>query len=56
MVIAQTVIALPLVAGFSAAALQHVDPDFRVQMAGLGAGRLRSGRSWSKHDSRSSPQ
>ena len=42
MVIAQTAIALPLVAGFSTAALQHVDPDFRVQMQALGAGRLRS--------------
>jgi len=42
MVIAQTVIALPLVAGLSAAALQHVDPEFRVQMLALGAGRVRS--------------
>jgi tungstate transport system permease protein len=42
MVIAQTAIALPLVAGFATAALQHVDPDFRVQMLALGAGRLRS--------------
>jgi tungstate transport system permease protein len=42
MVVAQTAIALPLVAGLSAAALQHVDPDFRVQMQALGAGRVRS--------------
>jgi tungstate transport system permease protein len=42
MVIAQTAIALPLVAGLSAAALQHVDPEFRLQMRALGAGRLRS--------------
>jgi tungstate transport system permease protein len=42
MVIAQTVIALPLVAGLSAAALQHVDPEFRMQMLALGAGRVRS--------------
>jgi tungstate transport system permease protein len=42
MVIAQTVIALPLVAGLSAASLQHVDPEFRVQMQALGAGRARS--------------
>jgi tungstate transport system permease protein len=42
MVIAQTAIALPLVAGLSTAALQHVDPDFRVQMQALGAGRVRS--------------
>lgn len=37
MVIAQAVIAFPLVAGISAAALQQVDPDFRVQMEALGA-------------------
>ncbi len=42
MVIAQTVIALPLVAGLSSASLQHVDPEFRVQMQALGAGRVRS--------------
>jgi tungstate transport system permease protein len=42
MVIAQTAIALPLVAGLSAAGLQHVDPEFRLQMQALGAGRLRS--------------
>lgn len=42
MVIAQAVIALPLVAGISAAALQQVDPDFRVQMEALGASRGRA--------------
>jgi tungstate transport system permease protein len=42
MVIAQTVIALPLVAGLSAASLQQVDPEFRLQMQALGAGRIRS--------------
>jgi len=42
MVIAQASIALPLVAGISAAALQHVDPDFRVQMEALGATRTRA--------------
>lgn len=42
MTIAQTLIALPLVAGISAAALQQVDPEFRTQMRGLGAGRWRS--------------
>jgi len=42
MVIAQTAIGLPLVAGLSAAALQHVDPDFRVQMQALGASRTRA--------------
>jgi tungstate transport system permease protein len=42
MVIAQTAIALPLVAGLSAASLQQVDPEFRLQMQALGAGRVRS--------------
>jgi len=42
MVIAQALIATPLVAGISTAALQQVDPEFRTQMLGLGAGRLRS--------------
>ncbi len=42
MILAQTLIAFPLVAGISAAALQQVDPDFRIQMRGLGASRLRS--------------
>jgi tungstate transport system permease protein len=42
MVVAQATIGLPLVAGLSAAALQHVDPDFRVQMQALGASRARA--------------
>ena len=42
MVIAQTAIALPLVAGLSTAALQHVDPELRLQMQALGASRVRS--------------
>jgi tungstate transport system permease protein len=42
MVLAQTAIALPLVAGLSSAALQHVDPELRLQMQALGAGRWRS--------------
>jgi len=42
MVLAQAVIALPLVAGISAAALQQVDPDFRPQMEALGATRARA--------------
>lgn len=42
MVIAQSAIALPLVAGISAAALQQVDPDFRVQMKALGASPARA--------------
>ena len=40
--LAQAVIALPLVASISAAALQQVDPDFRVQMEALGASRARA--------------
>lgn len=42
MVIAQAVIALPLVAGLSAAGLAQIDPDFRVQMQALGATRARA--------------
>lgn len=42
MVIAQATIALPLVAGISAAGLAQVDPDFRVQMEALGATRARA--------------
>jgi tungstate transport system permease protein len=42
MVIAQAAIATPLVAGISAAGLQQVDPDFRVQMEALGATRARA--------------
>lgn len=42
MVIAQASIAVPLVAGISAAALQQIDPEFRVQMEALGATRTRA--------------
>jgi tungstate transport system permease protein len=42
MVLAQGVIALPVVVGLSAAALQQVDPEFRLQMEALGATRLRA--------------
>jgi tungstate transport system permease protein len=42
MVVAQAVIAFPLVAGISAASLQQVDPDFRMQMEALGATRGRA--------------
>jgi tungstate transport system permease protein len=42
MIVAQTLIALPVAAGLSTAAVQQLDPDFRTQMRGLGAGRLRS--------------
>lgn len=39
MVIAQAVIASPLVAGFSLAAIQSVNPKLRLQMISLGANR-----------------
>ena len=42
MVVAQAVIAFPLVAGISAASLQQIDPDFRLQMEALGATRARA--------------
>ena len=42
MILAQAAIGTPLVAGISAAALQQIDPDFRIQMQALGASRLRS--------------
>lgn len=42
MIIAQVLIALPIVAGLSMAALQQLDPGFRMQILALGAGRLRT--------------
>ncbi len=42
MVIAQAVIATPIVIALTAAALAQVDPDFLLQMRGLGATRLRA--------------
>ena len=42
MIIAQVFIALPVVAGLSLAALQQLDPGFRLQIMALGAGRWRS--------------
>ncbi|HSL96206.1 MAG TPA: ABC transporter permease [Thermoleophilia bacterium] len=42
MVIAQIVIALPIVAGLSLAALQQLDGGLRRQIAALGAGRLQA--------------
>ena len=38
-VIAQLIIALPLVTGLTAAALQQLDPNLRLQLYGLGASR-----------------
>jgi tungstate transport system permease protein len=42
MIIAQAVIATPVVVALVAAAVQQVDPDFLVQMQGLGATRVRA--------------
>ncbi|GAA1323961.1 ABC transporter permease [Pseudonocardia xinjiangensis] len=42
MIIAQAAIATPIVVALVATAVQQVDPDFMVQMQGLGAGRLRA--------------
>lgn len=38
-VVAQTIIAAPIVAGLTAAALQQLDPRLRLQLLGLGASR-----------------
>ncbi|HTP01446.1 MAG TPA: ABC transporter permease [Anaerolineales bacterium] len=40
MIIAQVVIAFPVVSGLTAAALQALDPRLRLQLLGLGASRL----------------
>jgi tungstate transport system permease protein len=42
MIIAQVLIALPIVAGLSLAALQQLDAGFRLQIMALGAGRRRT--------------
>jgi tungstate transport system permease protein len=42
MVIAQAGIATPIVVALVAAALQQIDPEFRIQMQALGASRLQS--------------
>jgi tungstate transport system permease protein len=42
MVVAQALIATPVVVALVAAALQQVDPEFLVQMQGLGATRARA--------------
>jgi tungstate transport system permease protein len=39
MVIAQVIIAFPVVSGLTAAALQALDPQLRLQLLGLGASR-----------------
>jgi tungstate transport system permease protein len=40
LVIAQAMLSLPVIAGFSAAAVQALDPRLRLQLRGLGASRL----------------
>ncbi len=40
MVIAQVIIAAPMVTGLTAAAMQNLDPRLRLQLLGLGASRL----------------
>ena len=42
MIIAQVLIALPIVAGLSLAALQQLDQGFRLQIMAVGAGRWRT--------------
>lgn len=42
MIVAQTIIALPLVAGFTMAAVMGVDPQLRLQIRALGATRRQS--------------
>lgn len=42
MILAQAAIATPIVVALAAAALQQVDPDFLVQLQGLGATRTRA--------------
>ena len=41
MIIAQVLIALPIVAGLTFASMQQLDPGYRLQILALGAGRLR---------------
>jgi len=40
MVIAQVLISLPLIVGFTLAAIQNIDPKLRMQMVALGASRV----------------
>jgi tungstate transport system permease protein len=40
LVIAQAVLSVPIIAGFSAAAVQSLNPRLRLQLLGLGASRL----------------
>jgi len=40
MVIAQGIISLPIITGFTMASIQQIDPKFRLQLVALGASRL----------------
>jgi tungstate transport system permease protein len=40
MILAQTIIAFPLVAGLTMAGVEAIDPDFRLQVVSLGADRV----------------
>jgi tungstate transport system permease protein len=40
MVIAQCIISLPIITGFTMASIQQIDPKFRLQLVALGASRL----------------
>ncbi len=42
MVVAQAIIATPLIAGFTLASLQSLNPKLRLQLMALGAGRLQT--------------
>ncbi len=42
MIVAQTIIAMPLIAGFAMAAVMGVDPDLRRQLTSLGATRAQA--------------
>lgn len=42
MIIAQVLLAIPIVTGLSLAAVQQLDPGFRLQVMALGAGRWRT--------------
>ncbi len=50
-VIAQCILATPVIAGLTAAAMQQLDPRLRLQLAGLGASRLQA-LHWLVHEAR----
>jgi tungstate transport system permease protein len=42
MILAQTIIAFPIITGFSMAAVAQIDPQLRQQLLGLGASRIQA--------------